>query len=84
MTLCTLSLLTGTLISIQVIEFFFFAGLIFVVTIIFAIMFFFYIKYVDLSNRDDDPLSRDSAYNSKSSHDDDYCYSALIASSSRE
>ena len=63
----------------QAIEFFFFAGLIFVVTIIFAIMSFFY-KYVDLSDRAADPLSRDSAYNSKS-HDD---YSALIASSSRE
>ncbi len=63
----------------QTMEFFFFAGLIFVVTIIFAIMSFFY-KYVDLSDRDDDPLSRDSVYNSKS-HDD--C-SALLASSSRE
>ena len=82
MTLCALSyLLTGTLISIQVIEFFFFAALIFVVTIIFAIMSFFYMKYVDLSDRDNDPLSRDSTYNSKSSHDD---YSALLASSSRE
>ena len=49
------------------------------VAIIIAIMSFFY-KYVDLSDRDDDPLSQDSAYNSKS-HDD---YSALIASSSRE
>ena len=63
----------------QAIEFFFFADLIFVVTIIFAIMSFFY-KYVDLSDQAADPLSQDSAHNSKS-HDD---YSALIASSSRE
>ena len=59
----------------QAIEFFFFAGVIFVVAIIFGIMSFFY-KYVDLSNRD---ISQDSAYNSKS-HDES---SALISSSSK-
>jgi hypothetical protein len=48
-------------VSMQAIEFFFFAGLIFVVTIIFAIMSFFY-KYVDLTGRDDET--------SPSSHDD--------------
>ena len=64
------------LVSLQVIEFFFFAGLIFVVTIIFAIMSFFY-KYVDLSDRADNPMSRDSAYDSNES-------SVLIASGSRE
>ena len=63
------------LVSIQVIEFFFFAGLIFVVTIIFAIMSFFY-KYVDLSDREDNPMSRDSAYDSNE-------YSVLLASGSR-
>ena len=63
------------LVSLQVIEFFFFAGLIFVVTIIFAIMSFFY-KYVDLSDRADNPMSRDSAYDSNES-------SVLLASGSR-
>ena len=42
--------------SYQVIEFFFFAALIFVVTIVFAIMSFFY-KYVDLTGRDEDLLT---------------------------
>ena len=59
----------------QVIEFFFFTGLIFVVTIVFAIMSFFY-KYVNLSDRDDNPMSRDSAYDSNE------C-SALLASGSK-
>ena len=82
--LCVYTCSTATskpdlILSIQAIEFFFFAGLIFVVTIIFAIMSFFY-KYVDLSDRDDNnPSSQDSAYDSKSHNE----YSALIASSSR-
>ena len=59
---------------IQAIEFFFFAGLMFMVTIVFAIMSFFY-KYVDLSSDEDKPSSRDSAYSSKS-HDES---SALVA-----
>ena len=63
------------LVSLQVIEFFFFAGLIFVVSIIFAIMSFFY-KYVDLGDRADNSMSRDSAYDSNES-------SVLIASGSR-
>ena len=63
---------------IQAIEFFFFAGLMLLVTIIFAIMSFFY-KYVDLSGGNDQPSSRDSAYSSKS-HDEN---SALITSNSR-
>ena len=42
--------------SYQVIEFFFFTALIFVVTIVFAIMSFFY-KYVDLTGRDEDLLT---------------------------
>ena len=42
--------------SYQVIEFFFFAALIFVVTIVFTIMSFFY-KYVDLTGCDEDLLT---------------------------
>ena len=56
----------------QALEFFFFAGLIFVVTIIFAIMSFFY-KYVDLTGRDEDATS---SGHDDSSHDES---SALIA-----
>ena len=62
----------------QAVEFFFFAGLMLLVTIIFAIMSYFY-KYVDLSSGDNKPLSRDSAYSSKS-HDES---SSLIISNSR-
>ena len=66
----------------QAMEFFFYAGLTLVVTIIFAIMSFFY-KYVDLrgGGNTEPPTSpsRDSAYNSKSLDEN----SALIISNSR-
>ena len=52
--------------SHQAIEFFFFAGLIFVVTIIFGIMSFFY-KYVDLTGHDEEPSNRDSTSHDESS-----------------
>lgn len=48
------------------------------VTIIFAIMSYFY-KYVDLRSGNDKPSSRDSAYSSKS-HDES---NALIVSNGR-
>ena len=58
----------------QAIEFFFFAALIFIVTIIFAIMSFFY-KYVDLSGQDD-TASRAESPNLGQNHNES---SALVS-----
>ena len=58
---CLVHCVCSSPLQTQAIEFFFFAALIFVVTIIFGIMAFFY-KYVDLTGQDDETSNGGSPY----------------------